>query len=68
MSKICLTDHDSKWISTGKALKILGFYLSPHTFRTKYLDMFPWVRTPGGHYRWLRASVEEAASMMRPTG
>ena len=56
------------YISTGEAIRILGFYLSPHTFRDKYRDLIPWVPTPGGHYRWLKAAVEEAAALMKKTG
>ena len=55
------------YISTGEAIRILGFYLSPHTFRDKYLVLIPWVRTPGGHYRWLKVAVEEQAKLMDHT-
>jgi len=56
------------FISTGEAIRILGFYLSPHTFRSKYLDLIPFVLTPGGHYRWSRRVVEEEAKLMKQTG
>ncbi len=54
----------SDWITTGEAVRILGFHLSTRTFRDKYRDIFPWILTPGGHFRWLRASVEAAAMTM----
>lgn len=59
---------DQDWISTGDAIRILGFYLSAHTFRTKYQGVIPSVLTPGGHYRWSRQSVEEEARLMKVTG
>lgn len=54
----------SEWISTGEAIRMLGFYLSPPTFRDKYRSIIPYVLTPGGHYRWHRASVEAEAVLM----
>jgi hypothetical protein len=56
------------YISTGAAIRALGFYLSPHTFRYKYRDLIPWITTPGGHYRWLKVAVEAEAAMMKHTG
>jgi len=55
---------NQEWISTGEAIRMLGFYLSPHTFRDKYQDLIPWVKTPGGHFRWLKSSVLEQAQHM----
>lgn len=53
-----------EWISTGEACRMLGFHLSGRTFRDKYRDIFPWILTPGGHFRWLRAAIESAAASM----
>lgn len=63
-----MTATDQDWITTGEAIRILGFYLSAHTFRDNYQGIIPWVTTPGGHYRWDRQSVEEQARLMKGTG
>ena len=55
-----------EWISTGDAVRLLGFHLSGRTFRDKYRDIFPWILTPGGHFRWLRSAVEQSISAMTP--
>jgi len=57
-----------EWISTGEAMRMLGFYLSPHTFRDKYKDLIPYTLTPGGHYRWSLYAVECEAQQMKPNG
>ena len=54
----------SEWISTGEACRMLGFYLSAPTFRDKYRGIIPYVLTPGGHYRWHRASLEAIACLL----
>jgi hypothetical protein len=53
-------------ISTGKAMRILHFPLSAKSFRVKYAEIFTHDKTKGGHYRWSRAEILEAAGKMAP--
>ena len=50
---------DQQWISTGEAIRMLGFSLSPRTFRDKYEKLMPWFKTDGGHFRWLKSAVSK---------
>ena len=59
---------DQDWISTGKANRLLNAGIGDTTFKEKFRDCIPWRLTPGGHYRWLRAAVEEIANAMPETG
>lgn len=55
-----MTEHPpEKWISTGKAAKLLGF--SPDHFREKFEGIIPSRRYFGGHHRWLTSAVQELA-------
>lgn len=45
----------SRWISTGKAAKLLGY--CPDHFVRKFDGIIPSRRTGGGHRRWMVEAV-----------
>ena len=60
--------EDQAWISTHKANAILAMDITDATFREKFRKCLPWRFTPGKHYRWLRAAVEELARTVPQAG